>query len=43
MRLFENETSVLPLPATRDLRRDRVKAHWLKRWLFRLLRRPIWQ
>lgn len=42
MRLVENKTSVLPLPATRDLRAPVQRRRSFRRWLLRLFRRPVW-
>lgn len=42
MRIVPNDTSVLPLPATRDLRAPVQRRRSFRRWLLRVLRRPVW-
>lgn len=39
MRVIPNKTSVLPIPSTYDWQPRRRRR--FRRWLFRLLRRPI--
>lgn len=42
VRITEDTTSVLPLPATRDLRAPVQRRRSFRRWLLRLFRRPVW-